>query len=52
MANENGILAPVPIGTVAPSLTLTHTPQAKLALHSLRGQPVVLVFYPADNTSV
>ncbi len=44
----DGSLAPLPTGTVAPDFTLLHTPRAYQALHSLRGQPVVLVFYPLD----
>ncbi len=41
-------LDPLPPGTVAPDFTLAHTPRARLALHSLLGKPVVLVFYPMD----
>jgi len=43
------ILAP---GTVAPDFTLTVTPDQSLTLRDLRGQPVVLAFYPADWSPV
>ena len=43
------ILAP---GTQAPDFTLNATPDQQLALHELRGKPVVLVFYPADWSAV
>lgn len=43
------ILAP---GTVAPDFTLSVTPDQKLSLSALRGQPVVLAFYPADWSPV
>lgn len=46
--NLNGPLAPLHTATVAPDFTLPHTPGAGMALHSLRGKPVVLVFYPLD----
>lgn len=41
-------LAPLLAGTAAPDFTLPYTPHARLSLHSLHGQPVVLVFYPFD----
>jgi peroxiredoxin len=44
----NGRLAPLPVGALAPDFSLPHTPHALVALHSLRGAPVVLVFYPMD----
>jgi peroxiredoxin len=44
-----GILA---AGTPAPDFTLNSTPDQKLALSELRGQPVVLAFYPADWSPV
>ena len=43
------ILAP---GTTAPDFTLSVTPDQKLSLRDLRGQPVVLAFYPADWSPV
>ena len=43
------ILAP---GTVAPDFTLPVTPDQSLSLRDLRGQPVVLAFYPADWSPV
>ncbi len=43
------ILAP---GTSAPDFTLSVTPDQKLSLRDLRGQPVVLAFYPADWSPV
>jgi peroxiredoxin len=44
----NGRLAPLPVGALAPDFSLPHTAQAQVALHGLRGNPVVLVFYPMD----
>src|SRR5712671_4554547 len=43
------ILSP---GTKAPSFALKKSPDATLSLSELRGQPVVLVFYPADWSPV
>jgi peroxiredoxin len=43
------ILAP---GTAAPDFTLPVTPDQSLSLRDLRGQPVVLAFYPADWSPV
>ena len=43
------ILAP---GTKAPDFTLAVTADQKLSLSELRGQPVVLAFYPADWSPV
>ena len=45
----SNILAP---GTRAPDFTLPVTPDQKLSLHELRGQPVILAFYPADWSPV
>src|SRR6266568_1648865 len=39
-------------GTVAPDFTLHVTPDQKLSLSELRGQPVILAFYPADFSPV
>jgi peroxiredoxin len=39
-------------GTPAPDFSLHVTPDQKLALSELRGQPVVLAFYPADWSPV
>jgi peroxiredoxin len=39
-------------GTPAPDFTLESGPDQPLALSSLRGRPVVLVFYPADWSPV
>jgi peroxiredoxin len=39
-------------GTAAPDFTLHVTPDQTLSLKELRGQPVVLVFYPADWSPV
>ena len=43
------VLAP---GTPAPDFTLPVTPDQKLSLKALRGQPVILAFYPADWSPV
>ena len=42
----------VAVGDVAPDFTLPATGGDDVSLSSLRGQPVVLVFYPGDNTPV
>ncbi|NUQ21310.1 MAG: redoxin domain-containing protein [Gemmatimonadaceae bacterium] len=39
-------------GTPAPEFTLRSTPDETLSLHTLRGRPVILVFYPADWSPV
>lgn len=43
---------PLSAGALAPEFSLPCTPDQKLALGSLRGRPVVLVFYPADWSPV
>ncbi|MEA3055435.1 MAG: hypothetical protein QOD30_867 [Actinomycetota bacterium] len=40
------------VGTPAPDFTLPGTGGKDYTLSSYRGQPVVLVFYPGDNTAV
>jgi peroxiredoxin Q/BCP len=40
------------VGTPAPDFTLPGTGGQDYTLSSFRGQPVVLVFYPGDNTAV
>ena len=40
------------VGDVAPDFTLPGTGEQDYTLSSYRGQPVVLVFYPGDNTAV
>ncbi|MDP9268499.1 MAG: redoxin domain-containing protein [Acidobacteriota bacterium] len=42
----------LPAGTKAPDFTLHVTPDQTLSLSELRGQPVVLAFYPADWSPV
>ena len=45
--------SPMPaIGEQAPDFTLHSTPDQKVSLSQLRGQPVVLTFYPADWSPV
>jgi peroxiredoxin len=39
-------------GTPAPDFTLSVTPDQRLSLRELRGQPVILAFYPADWSPV
>ncbi len=39
-------------GVLAPDFTLHVTPDQKLSLNELRGQPVILAFYPADFSPV
>jgi peroxiredoxin len=40
------------VGTIAPDFSLSTTPDQKVSLSEFRGQPVVLVFYPADWSPV
>jgi peroxiredoxin len=42
----------LPPGTPAPDFSLPVTPDQRLSLKELRGQPVVLAFYPADWSPV
>ena len=42
---------PLPAGTVAPDFSLPDESGKTWTLASLRGRNVLLVFYPADNTS-
>ncbi|GCE30483.1 hypothetical protein KDA_59670 [Dictyobacter alpinus] len=42
----------LPAGTPAPDFTLPAGPDKKVSLSDFRGQPVVLVFYPADWSPV
>jgi peroxiredoxin len=42
----------LPAGTPAPDFTLHATPDQAVSLHELRGNPVVLAFYPADWSPV
>jgi peroxiredoxin len=48
-ASPGAALAP---GTAAPDFRLPSTPDQLVSLHEFRGQPVVLVFYPADWSPV
>ena len=43
---------PLAAGTQAPSFTLSATPDQRLSLAELRGNPVILAFYPADWSPV
>jgi peroxiredoxin len=43
---------PLPAGTLAPDFTLPSGPDSSLRISDLRGQPVVLCFYPADWSPV
>jgi peroxiredoxin len=49
---EAGQSRPLPPDTPAPDFTLPSGPDTELRLSSLRGRPVVLVFYPADWSPV
>lgn len=44
--------APLMAGELAPDFTLQSDSGSTLRLSDLRGRPVVLVFYPKDNSSV
>lgn len=48
-AGPSAVLEP---GTPAPDFELLGAPGERVALHNFRGRPVVLVFYPADWSSV
>jgi peroxiredoxin len=50
--SEELMANPLPQGAVAPDFCLQRTPDQKLALHELRGRPVILTFYPADWSPV
>jgi len=41
---------PLPVGTKAPDFSLPDDSGRTVSLKALRGKPVVLVFYPGDNT--
>lgn len=43
---------PLAAGEIAPSFILPATTKETVSLDDYRGQPVVLVFYPADHSSV
>jgi peroxiredoxin len=43
---------PLPPGTPAPDFELRSTPDKTVSLAELRGQPVILAFYPADWSPV
>ena len=45
-------MAALKAGTPAPDFALASTPDQKVSLSELRGNPVVLVFYPADWSPV
>ena len=42
----------ITVGDTAPDFTLPGTGERSYSLSEYRGQPVVLVFYPGDNTPV
>jgi peroxiredoxin Q/BCP len=41
---------PLPVGSPAPDFTLPDETGQPVSLSALRGRPVLLVFYPGDNT--
>lgn len=41
---------PLPIGAMAPDFVAQDQDGAEVRLSALRGKPVVLVFYPGDDT--
>src|ERR1044071_774051 len=43
---------PLPVGTAAPDFSVPDQDGSRVTLSALRGKNVILVFYPADNTSV
>jgi peroxiredoxin len=46
------LAAPLPTGTKAPDFELPSTPDQTVWLAELRGQPVILAFYPGDWSPV
>jgi peroxiredoxin Q/BCP len=44
--------APLPVGTAAPDFSVPDQDGSRVTLSALRGRNVILVFYPADDTSV
>lgn len=50
--NDDLVQGPLSAGTVAPGFSLYATPDQQLLLRVLKGNPVILAFYPADWTSV
>jgi peroxiredoxin len=44
--------ARLPVGAPAPDFRLCYTPDQTVSLSTLRGRPVVLIFYPADWSPV
>jgi peroxiredoxin Q/BCP len=52
IANDRRVEVPVPVqeGKPAPDFTLTSDEGAPVTLSTLRGSPVVLYFYPKDDT--
>jgi peroxiredoxin Q/BCP len=42
----------LPVGSLAPPFALTDENERLVSLKSLKGKPVVLVFYPGDDTAV
>ncbi len=52
MPNDHPASAGIPaVGTPAPDFTLSAHDGSTVHLAELRGTPVVLYFYPKDNTS-
>jgi peroxiredoxin len=49
---ENQPAAALEPGTLAPNFLLQTTPEQSVGLSDLRGQPVILAFYPADWSPV
>jgi thioredoxin-dependent peroxiredoxin len=43
---------PLQVGSQAPPFALTDENERTVTLKSLKGKPVVLVFYPADDTTI
>jgi thioredoxin-dependent peroxiredoxin len=45
-------MPPLPIGTPGPDFSVPDQDGSRVTLSALRGKNVVLVFYPADDTSI
>lgn len=45
-------MQPLPVGTPAPDFSVPDQDGSRVTLSALRGKNVVLVFYPADDTTI
>ena len=50
--SDRAVQGPLSAGAAAPAFKLRSAPDHVVALHELRGRPVILAFYPADWSPV